>query len=324
MYFDPHVKEKNNDFFNFEVLREELKKSIEDKSTPIIAIHGLRRTGKTSIIRVVLNSMKKKYVWIDGRIISSKKSFFDQLIHETNKLRLVTFKAITIKGIEISWNYAQKGLDYLNKHKMVLVIDEAQLLKKMHVDDVVAFIYDNYPRIKVILSGSEAGMLMNFLGKNNAGAPLYGRAVLELQTHRLDKEGASRFLSQGAKQSKITISDSDIENATATLGGITGWLTKYGWFRLKIGHKEALRKTVQEGKLIVMKEFIKFSSLSEEKYRMIMKVINGGASWSDIKQNTDISDKQLYVMLKRLDAYGFIEKHDGLYTIADPLLAVAI
>jgi AAA+ ATPase superfamily predicted ATPase len=55
MYFSPQVKEKKEDFFNYELMQEELKKAIADRLVPLIAIYGLRRTGKTSLIRVVLN-----------------------------------------------------------------------------------------------------------------------------------------------------------------------------------------------------------------------------------------------------------------------------
>ena len=48
MYFNPQVKEKREDFFNFETLQDELKSVIENKMIPLIAVSGLRRTGKTS------------------------------------------------------------------------------------------------------------------------------------------------------------------------------------------------------------------------------------------------------------------------------------
>lgn len=325
MYFEPQVKEKKEDFFNFEVLQNELKKALEDKTVPLIAVSGLRRTGKTSLIRVVLNSLKKKYVWMDGRSISSQNSFFRHLMDETEKLRTFKIKGIAIKGVEIGLDYSRKGLDYLNKHKAVLVVDEAQLLKRMRLDNIIAFIYDNYPAIKIVLSGSEVGMLMNFLGKNNAKAPLYGRAVLELQTHRLDEESANLFLSQGAKQAKIILKEEEVNEAIKRLDGIIGWLTKYGWLRLRNGHKGALKKAIEEGKVVAREEFLKFAAIAEGKYKAIMKALkDGGARWNEIKQQTSISDKQLYSALKRLADCGFIEKKEGVYTIADPLLETAI
>lgn len=324
MYFNPQVKEKKEDFFNFEVLQEELKAALEDKSIPLIAIHGLRRTGKTSLVRVVLNSMKKKYVWIDSRTISSKDEFFLSLSDEVRKRRRFTIEKVSVKGIQLSLNFLRKDLDYLNKHKITLAIDEAQLLKRLKIDYVIASIFDNYPQIKMILSGSESGMLMNFLGKANAEAPLYGRAIFELQTQRLNKEDAYRFLTLGAKKAKLAIKDDEILEAIQNLDGIIGWLTKYGWYRLKSSHKNALRKTVQEGKYIAKEEFLRFAVHAEGKYIKILKALREGAKWEEVKRQAFLSDKQLYTMLRRLIHFGFVEKQNGLYRIADPLLEAAI
>lgn len=324
MYFNPQVKDNKSDFFNFEILQEELKNAINNKLIPLIAVHGLRRTGKTSLIKVVLNSLKKKHIWIDSRDISSRKDFNDKLIDKIDKLKRIKFEKIAIKGIGISLNFLKKGLDYINKRKMILVIDEAQLLKRLQLDNALAFIYDNYSNIKIVLSGSEAGMLMNFLGRGNANAPLYGRAVFEIQTSRLNKEDAYSFLQSGGKQARISFKEQEVREAVEKLDGIIGWLTKYGWYRLRFSHKEALRRTIEEGRYISKEEFKQFATRAEKKYTKIIKAIKGGARWEEIKQQTSVSDRQLYLMLKRLMNYGFIEKRDRLYVIADPLLEAAM
>lgn len=324
MYFNPQVKDNRRDFFNFEVIQEELKKALQDKSTPLIAVYGLRRTGKTSLIRVVLNSMGRKYVWIDSRDISSRDDFHNKLSDEIDKFKRFKIDKLTLKGVGLSLNFMKKGLDYLNKHKIILVMDEAQLLKRLHMDNSIAHIYDNFPNIKIVISGSESGMLKNFLGKNNAKAPLYGRAVLELQTRRLDKESGFIFLKEGAKQAKMDFADEEILTAIKELDGIIGWLTKYGWYRLKYPPKESLRRTVEEGKILAKEEFIKFATKAEARYKKIMKSIKGGAKWEEIKNQTQISDKQLCSMINRLIDSGFVEKKEGIYAIADPLLEAAL
>ncbi|MCX5750475.1 MAG: ATP-binding protein [Candidatus Saganbacteria bacterium] len=323
MYFSPQVKQNKGDFFNYEVLQEELKNALQDKVTPLIVVYGLRRTGKTSLIRVVLHSLKRKYVWIDGRDIQSRADFENKLEEEVKKLSPFSIRKVSVKGLEVSFAFIKEGLDFLNKHKITLVIDEVQLLKKIHLDNTLAYIYDNYPNIKIVLSGSEVGMLMHFLGKDNAKAPLYGRAVFELQTHRLEKEGSSLFLHQGAKQAKVNLKEEEARDAINNLDGIIGWLTKYGWHRLRSSHKEALHKTIEEGKYIVKDEFLKFAVRAEKQYTRIIKAIKKDGKWEKIKKATNISDKQLYTMLKRLIAYGFVEKKDHAYSIADPLLEAA-
>ncbi|MDI6732239.1 MAG: ATP-binding protein [Candidatus Margulisbacteria bacterium] len=323
MYFDPKTKENIKDFFNFELLREELKNALEDKLIPLIAVHGIRRTGKTSLIRVVLNACKKKYVWIDSRDISLREDFYRKLSDETKKLRKFKISRISIKGIELDIN-SNKDMDYLNKHKTILVIDEAQLLKRFHLDQTIAYIYDNFHNIKIVLSGSDTGMLMGFLGKNNAKAPLYGRAIYELKTYRLNAEDGRKFLLEGSKQLGKQFTPEEIKETIENIDGIIGWLTKYGWHRHKLIHKEALRKTIEEGQAVVKEEFIQFAARAESRYHMIAKVIKYGARWEEIIKKTNISNKQLYQMLKRMMDHGFAEKKNHFYQLTDPLLAAAI
>lgn len=324
MYFDPQAKQKPGDFFNFEVLQRELKKALADPHIPLIAVHGLRRTGKTSLIRVVLNSLKKKYVWMDGREIASRNEFFIKLSEEASKLRRFEIKGISLKGLSWSLNLHKKDLEYLNKKKITLVIDEAQLLKKMKIDYLLASIFDNYPQIKIVISGSEKGMLMYFLGQANAQAPLYGRAVFELSTRRLTKEEGLNFLREGGKKCDPSIKEEEIMEAIQHLDGIIGWLTKYGWYRLRLPHKSALNKTIEEGRHVSYEEFLRFATRSEKKYLQILKAMKEGARWEEIRKEAQTSDTQLSAMLKRMADYGFIEKKEQLYQISDPLLEAAV
>lgn len=324
MYFNPQVKEKREDFFNFEALQQELKGAVENRLIPLIVVSGLRRTGKTSLIRVVLNAIGRKYIWLDGRSILSQEDFYSRLFSEAKKLKLFKLTGFSLKGITLDINLSKDGLEHLNKQGAILVIDEAQLLKRLKLDNAVAYIYDNFPRIKIILSGSETGMLASFIGRDNANAPLYGRAVFELKSQRLIREGSFRFLHEGAKQAKLNFTETEITEAVNGLDGIIGWLTKYGWHRLSISHKQALRKTIDEGKYIVKEEFARFAIRSEKRYWAILGALKQGAGWGEIMKKVPISSKQLNSMLKRMIAYGFVEKHDQVYTIADPLLEAAL
>lgn len=324
MYFDPQAKQKLEDFYNFEVLQQELKKVLEDPHTPLIAVHGLRRTGKTSLIRVVLNASRKKYVWLDGREIVSRNEFFLKLSEEVSKLRRFEIKGISLKGVSWSLDLHKKDLDFLNKQKITLVIDEVQLLKKMKVDYLLASIYDNYPQIKIVVSGSERGMLVNFLGQANAKAPLYGRAVFELSTRRLTKEEGLHFLREGSKKLESPIKEEEILDAIQSLDGIIGWLTKYGWYRLRLPHKTALQKTIEDGKHVAYAEFLSFAARSEKKYLRILKTMKEGDRWEEIKKQAQTSDTQLGEMLKRMIDYGFVEKAEQTYRISDPLLEASL
>ncbi len=57
MYFDPEPKNKKEDLYNFEDEYEGLHSAIR-RNERIIVIKGVRRTGKTSLMKVVYNELK--------------------------------------------------------------------------------------------------------------------------------------------------------------------------------------------------------------------------------------------------------------------------
>ena len=60
-------KEKRKDLYDFENELNRLLTFYRDKLSRLIVIKGLRRTGKTSLLRVSLNEAKLGYVLIDMR-----------------------------------------------------------------------------------------------------------------------------------------------------------------------------------------------------------------------------------------------------------------
>ncbi len=66
MLFDPEPKTKIEDLYNF---RDVLKKLIDlIPKTRMFIVSGLRRTGKTSLIKVALNNLSLPYIYIDTRL----------------------------------------------------------------------------------------------------------------------------------------------------------------------------------------------------------------------------------------------------------------
>ncbi|MCD6330835.1 MAG: ATP-binding protein, partial [Thermoplasmata archaeon] len=72
MYFDPEPKSKKEDLYNFEKEYKALHNAIK-RNERIIVIKGIRRTGKTSLMKVVYNELKNPKAFIDGRIIPPKQ-----------------------------------------------------------------------------------------------------------------------------------------------------------------------------------------------------------------------------------------------------------
>ncbi|WP_240931259.1 ATP-binding protein [Acidianus sulfidivorans] len=165
MLFDPNPKTERVDFFDREKEIEKLK----ELKTPITLVLGLRRTGKSSLIKIALNEMNLPYIYLDLRKFEefsyiSYKDFLLELQAEVNKLTrkfpklieiLKSIKGVKIMGTEVklSWKSDDRLrfsslLDTLEEidGNIVLVLDEVQELIKLRGANLLpslAYAYDN-------------------------------------------------------------------------------------------------------------------------------------------------------------------------------------
>ena len=339
MYFDPAPKEKKEDLFNFEEEYLALKRAF--KRYNLIAIKGLRRTGKTSLMRVVFNEIEKPKCFIDSRelapytphqtylyilkkIEESTTSIFEKILGRITEIEV----GITLK---IEREMLAKVLENINKKsEFYLFIDEVQLLKRARLDEFLAYIVDRYKNIKIVISGSEIGLLDEFLGEEDA-SPLFGRAKKIIDIKRLTPPQSKQFLQKGFEQAGIKISKEEIAQAVNELDGIIGWLTLYGFYRIE--EREALEKVKENASEMVKKEieaFLKNRAQAKNRYIAILEALSQGAkSWKEIKtyltikEGKRIPDIRLATYLKTLRNYGFIEKKGG-YRLTDPLIKEAL
>jgi AAA+ ATPase superfamily predicted ATPase len=344
------VKSRKEEFFNMENELETLRKELLDQNTRMIVIKGLRRTGKSSLMRVALNETKVPHIFIDLRLSTpfTPDNFYQYFSKELGKfLKEKTLKKMLsrIKGVEISGfklefkekkiNIIAEILEEIGKwakdKQIVLAIDEAQDLRYMKgFDKILAHIYDYVKGIKILLAGSEVGLLDKILGIGDSTAPLFGRAFAEINLKKLSKEKSIEFLKAGFEQVGIKVSDEEINKAASILDGIIGWLTFYGYLRTR-GYSNALERTIDEGSKLIaneFKQFLNIRQIARKRYIEIMKTLIRPSRWSEVKRSLRIisnaSDKQISNYLKELTYYGFIEKKDNLYFISDPLLIEAI
>ena len=183
MYFDPEPKSKREDLWGMDLQLQELTQALKDPEIRLIVIKGLRRTGKTSLLKVALNLVKMPHMLIDVRKtpFKDKKNFESYLISLFQSRLKVKIK-IPYAEFELKESNLDQMLTKLNeslkrkKKYMILAFDEAQLLKQIHFDYWLAAIFDNFKHIKVVLTGSEIGVLDRLLGKKVPNAPLAGRA----------------------------------------------------------------------------------------------------------------------------------------------------
>ena len=364
MLFDPNPKIRVEDLFDREkelrVFRDALK-----RGERLIVVYGLRRVGKTSFIRVALRAYRYPHVVIDVREIyysyrritnyhiyraiadyfTDNLKFFERIgYHVGDILRRV--RGLRLKGVEVEVEPTRLPsiaslLRHYNKWagrrgtRFVLVFDEAQYLRysgAVKFDGLFAWCVDNLENLTIVLSGSEVGLLRDFLRVEDPQAPLYGRYIHEIKLENFTENQSIAFLEEGFRELGVEISREEAREVVARLGRVPGWLTLYGYYRgvLKLDHREALEKVYEEGVKLVYEELEKIIEPSRDRYLAILEAITRGATkWSQIKtyvayRTGPLTDKRFNDLLKKLVKYSVVEKHREEYRITDPIVEYAV
>jgi len=342
LLFDPTPKDNREDFFN----RDEEINRVRSLSSPITLVLGLRRTGKSSIIKIALNELSLPYIYLDLRKFEDRAyiSFKDLLLElerEVKKLTrkfpsLVDFlkgvKGVSIAGNEVRFNWGVKNrlnfsdlLETLNdwsKDRVIIAFDEAQDLINLRGVNLLyplAYTFDNLKKVRIIMSGSEMRLLYRFLGVENPKSPLFGRAMNEVELRPFDHEKSIEFLRRGFKE--VNVEFREYERVYEELGGIPGWLTYFGYYFIQTRNlEESMDRTLERAKGLVMEEFNNFLSkrlIAKERYMVIMKrIANGCSRWSEIKtaveihEGREISDSEIYNYLNNLMDSSWIVKDE--------------
>lgn len=356
MYFSLGVKTRKEDFYDMETELNSLRSELRSPISRMIVIKGIRRTGKSSLMRVALSEVDMPHVLIDLRLGGSisPDDIYSYLSEELGKLLerrkgirkfLSKIGEVEIAGLRIeisrrSLSTVGKLVSALNEWAesentyLVMAFDEAQDLRLIRgFPELLAHIYDYEGRIKLLLAGSEVGLLDRLLGRRNPSSPLFGRAYAEIQLERFPRERSLDFLVKGFEQVGMSPPERELEEVVERLDGIVGWLTYYGYHRMRTKHEEALSRTIDEGASLAARELENFLStrgVARKRYLEVLKILTNPSRWSDVKRGltatlgVKISDKQISTYLRELVEYGFVEKRGGLYEIADPLLVEAV
>jgi len=342
MLFDLKPKEEMKDFFNYKEELDSFVRYLTDKSTRMIIIRGLRRTGKSSLLRVGLRKAKLRFVLIDVRELTSltRRSFESKLIEELRTIKGLPASLMErIEGIDtglrISLRHDESVWEILKRINPVIAVDEVQMLRGTGVEAFFAAVYDN-TKCKIVLTGSEIGVLEDFLGKDNPKAPLFGRVYAEIKMHSLTTDKAKQFLTLGFKEIDKTIQETTANKALEELDGIVGWLAMFGNLSISLDQETALKRAVVNGAKLAYSEVESFlgSRLSAKKrYLALLRILaERNMGWGELKRALQIelkellSDPQFTNYLNSLMDYGFITYSDSekVYSIPDPLLRKAL
>ncbi len=354
MLFSLKPKNKREELFDREEELNVLSKVV--KTYPMIVVTGLRRVGKSSIVRVFLNENSLPNVYIDGRRIyemsggnmgsyalyRALESEFSRLSKSRkilNFLRRIKGINIAGSGVEIDRRefdlamllesfdrFAEKEGKYF-----VIFFDEAQYFRfygSRGGRDILALfslVYDTLDHVRIVVTGSEVGMLHDFLKLDDYNSPLYGRPVYTITVQPFSRELSIDFLKRGFEESGVSI-DFDLSDVVSKIDGIPGYLVLFGVKYLEsedVGR--ALEEVYSTMGALFEKELEELNRRSR-RYRLILKLIASGVkNWSDIKRylsskGDPISDSRLHSILLNLEKMSFIEKSEDGYMVSDPVL----
>jgi len=177
----------------------ELKRVLNRPSSSIL-IYGKRKVGKTTLIMQALKERPEPVVYYEclkSTLTDNVNGFVTELTRK---------KIFPAKPAFESFADVFAYLDSLGK-TFNIVIDEYPYLKEMAeagtVDSQFQKIIDNYiTHIRLILSGSQIGMMKDMLAERNA---LYGRFSLVLRLAELNYREAAEFYPEKTVYDKIAV-----------------------------------------------------------------------------------------------------------------------
>ncbi len=352
MLFNPKPKRKREDLYDREDELFTIERSIE-KGVPLVVLLGIRRLGKSSLLNVALNESPVKSVKIDARKVYSQlgsvpqsalaevilKGYLQAFPRERIMEAIKGIRGVRIAGVGLELSVAKgvnlsEVLERINSlgERFIIAIDEAQYLRfsNARYAELIAWATDELENVSFILTGSEIGLLEDFLRIHDPESALFGRAHVEIKLKRFERRQSLDFLRKGFGEIGLEVRDEELEETVDELDGIVGWLTLYGYNRyLGLSHREALKKLKEDAKGLILSEFSKLKDLSS-RYELAMRAVaNDRHRWTEIKEAVEllegkkIDDKNFSSTLNNLVRYGYIEKTVEGYFIPDPLVELA-
>ena len=348
MLFDLRPKEKREDIFDREREFRELEKSVE--RYPITLLLGIRRVGKSSILRAYLN--ENPGILIDCRELYAERSHItkDDLIKElqskgsllqriSSRFRVkLNMRFLEVEPREVQLRDVFRELDKIGKKtgKFIIAFDEAQYLRfygsrgGRELLALFAHAYDSLPNLRIVLTGSEVGLLHDFLGINDYESPLYGRVGGEVYVRPFDKEASKAFLRAGFEEAGIEVPAEDIERAVSVLDGIPGWLVLFGVKYLEKGDFDnALKASLEVARALVLGEMSELERRSRRYTQILRAIALGYDRWSLIREYLAVKgmktpEPRLYELLKNLKKMGWIEERNERYFLTDPIVGLIL
>ncbi len=339
------------DFDEYKVLIQEY---VEDGEWFTVA--GLRRTGKTTLVRSVVRSLRVPSIYVNlwelvpGEV--SLKALINEMLREfgrefAGRVRSIRrhIKEIVLFGVGIKFSEEKpsEGLTRVieqileRRGKLVVILDEVQELDRdfPRLIKYLAALHDLFaPNLVVILLGSIVS-LKNMLDMIK-GTPMRGRMTKEIVLRPFDIITAIGFLRKGFSLCGIELPDNVLRHIVEYLGGFPGWLAEYG--RAFIRHYRRSRQmpdpikimdyVYTEAKETIYEEVAKLISQRRKliNYIRILNhaAINISVTPSEIAGLLNIKRNTAHKYLRFLNERALLGEKNGRYYIEDPLVRRAM
>ena len=355
MLFDPRPKERRSALFDRERELADLERAVK-RGAPLALCLGVRRIGKTSVVKVFVNESGYPSVYIDARRLTergySKAGLYALLEEGFAKARgkltriaeyLRGLKGVTVGGlgVELDWSSRVLSLTALLERldeyagdrgePFIVVVDEAQELRflkgynRVDFAKVLAYSYDNLRNLKFVLTGSEVGVLYGFLALEDRESPLYGRARDEIVIERFGREESIEFLETGFAEAGVSVPREVVEKVVDALDGIPGWLALYGYEVVSKGEVVDAAAILERAVGVALTELRRDARQSELYGHVLRAVALGYGRWSTIKRAAEawmgrrIPDESLRRSLRRLVEISLLSRVDDEYEFLDPV-----
>ncbi len=316
------------------------------------SVSGLRRVGKTTLIRSVAASIRDVLpvyhnLWGFGGTVEDLLSELTDKILATLK-KMVGFKGKLsefVRSLELSVLFLrykpkkdelprlldsviERAVDY--GYKVGILLDEFQSFYDPRLLMRLSALRDIFgTKIFITFSGSVAS-LKRFIEADEE-APFYGRLDEKILIEPFNIEQAKMFLRKGFEEKGVEISNEVIELAISNLGGFPGWLVKFGKKMCREKKYDittantVLRELFNEAKKTIYSEIARvlLDRKAPHKYLKILNYISirGMAGPTDIVNAGIVRQKSLASeYLNFLTQYGLLKKIDRKYIIPDPLV----
>jgi len=307
------------------------------------------------VVKVFVNEHEWPSVYIDARKLSelgySKAGFYSILEESFSSAKGVLarindylrgLKGVRLGELGVEFDFRGRGLsitsllERLNEragHRgetFLIVVDEAQELRflkghgKIDFVKVLAYSYDNLKNLRFILTGSEVGLLYNFLGLEDPKSPLYGRAYDKVVVERFSRERSVEFLEAGFAEAGVKVPQEVLERAIEVLDGIPGWLALYGYEVISQGVFNA--SIVLEKAIGVALTELRGVARQSELYGHILRAVAlGYKRWSTLKRAVEVwlgrrvSDESLRRGIRKLTEMSIFSRIEDEYEFLDPV-----